>query len=218
MLYDNITIKIHLNYIFIILTLNISREDSGGIMEYIIKELSAETWHLFEELAERHNGVWGGCWCTWFHQSDSIQRGDSETNRKLKQKLVNEGKAHAALVCIDDKTVAWCQYGTPDELPAIYHKKEVEETGYERPDWRITCIFVDKKYRHKGLARIAVEGALVLIKNQGGGIVESYPQDTHGQQTSSSFLYNATKSVFIDCGFEYLKSKGKNHTIMRKII
>ena len=184
-------------------------------MDYIVKELSAETWHLFEGLAVSHNGIWGGCWCTWFHQSDSIQRGDSETNRKLKKKLVEEGKSHAALVCVDEKAVAWCQYGTPDELPAIYHRKEVEATGYEKPDWRITCVFIDKKHRHKGIAKIAVEGALKLIKDHGGGTVESYPQDTHGKQTSSSFLYNGTKSLFIDCGFECVRDKGKYHTIMR---
>ena len=32
-----------------------------------ITELSAETWHLFEALVERHNGIFGGCWCIWFH-------------------------------------------------------------------------------------------------------------------------------------------------------
>jgi hypothetical protein len=32
-----------------------------------IEPLSPRTWDAFADLAERHNGVWGGCWCTWFH-------------------------------------------------------------------------------------------------------------------------------------------------------
>jgi hypothetical protein len=39
-------------------------ESCGG---YRIEPLSAQTWDAFADLAERHNGVWGGCWCTWFH-------------------------------------------------------------------------------------------------------------------------------------------------------
>jgi hypothetical protein len=34
--------------------------------------------------------------------------------------------------------VAWCEYGTPEELPNIYHRKE-HEAGLERlPDFRLT--------------------------------------------------------------------------------
>jgi hypothetical protein len=35
--------------------------------EYTVKPLGPDTWDDFAQLAERHNGVWGGCWCTWFH-------------------------------------------------------------------------------------------------------------------------------------------------------
>ena len=32
-----------------------------------VKPLNASTWPDFAALVERHNGVWGGCWCTGFH-------------------------------------------------------------------------------------------------------------------------------------------------------
>src|SRR2546425_5534217 len=32
-----------------------------------IKELGKETWPDFERMVEKHNGVWGGCWYTFFH-------------------------------------------------------------------------------------------------------------------------------------------------------
>ena len=34
--------------------------------------------------------------------------------------------AHAALVFDGDAAVAWCQYGSPEELPNIHHRKEYE--------------------------------------------------------------------------------------------
>jgi len=184
-------------------------------MSYIIKPLSPETWDDFELLAQRHNGVWGGCWCVWFHQNKEIRRGTAEENKAMKHSLVMQGRAHAALVYDETEPIAWCQYGSPEELPAIYHKKDVETSSYVFPDWRITCIFVDKRFRGKGVAKVAVEGALDLIRQAGGGTVESYPQNTEGQKVSSSFLYNGTQRLFESCGFQLIRSVGKNHAIMR---
>ena len=34
---------------------------------YRIEPLTPDTWEAFAGLAERHNGVWGGCWCIGIH-------------------------------------------------------------------------------------------------------------------------------------------------------
>jgi hypothetical protein len=182
-----------------------------------IKELNTETWKDFERMAQKHNGVWGGCWCTAFHQRSPEQKKSSEATKAYKRRLVEEERAHAALVFDGEICVAWCQYGTPQELPNIYHKKEVEGK-MTMPDWRITCIFVDRDYRKKGLSLFALNGALELIRVSDGGVVESYPQDAQGRKINNSFLYNGTKEIFEAAGFYYEGEKGKNHCIMRKTI
>src|SRR5713226_6660717 len=35
---------------------------------YTAKELGASTWPDFEVLFTKHNGVWGGCWCMFYHK------------------------------------------------------------------------------------------------------------------------------------------------------
>jgi GNAT superfamily N-acetyltransferase len=186
--------------------------------EYTIKPLGPDTWDAFEGLGGRHNGVWNGCWCTWFHTlaSDKDKDRTAETNRALKERMVNEGRAHAALVFDGDLAVAWCQYGAPEELPNIYHRKEYEAGMDRLPDYRLTCFFVDRRYRRKGLAAVALQGALDLIARAGGGVVEAYPQDTDGKKVSATFLYSATRSMFEQAGFSYDRAKGKNHCVMRK--
>ena len=91
-----------------------------------------ETWDAFADLAERHNGVWGGCWCTWFHTFESEKTHTVEGNRALKEQLVRDGRAHAALVFDGEVAVGWCEYGTPEELPNINHRKEYEQ-GWTSP-------------------------------------------------------------------------------------
>ena len=118
-------------------------------------------------------------------------------HREFKRQLVEEDRAHAALVFDGDVAVAWAEYGPVEELPNIHHRKEWEQGLVRMPDYRITCLFVDRRCRRKGIAAVAARGALALIAAAGGGLVESYPHDLPpGKKTSASFLYNATRSMY----------------------
>jgi hypothetical protein len=56
---------------------------------------------------------------------------------------------------------------------------------------RQKCILVERGLRGQGLAVIALRGAVELIAQAGGGLVEGYPHDTAGvRKKNSSFLYN----------------------------
>jgi hypothetical protein len=188
--------------------------------EFAVRPLAPGTWDAFAALVERHNGIFGGCWCIWFHP-DCAERGKgAEGNRALKRQLVEEGKAHAALVFDGERAVAWCEFGTPEELPNIHHRKDYDAGAVQRaPDYRLTCIFIDKAYRRKGISALALRGALDLIAQAGGGIVEGYPQDTSsGKRVGNSFLYNGTRALYERAGFTYQRPKGKNHTVMRRTV
>ena len=185
---------------------------------FTVRPLAPATWDAFADLAERHNGVWGGCWCTWFHTMHHEKTFDADDNRALKERLVNEGRAHAALVFDGDEAVAWCQFGSPQELPNMKHRREYEAELDSLPDYRLTCFFVDKRYRRRGVSALALQGALDLIAKAGGGVVEAYPQDTGGKKITASFLYSVTRSLFEQAGFSYVRPTGKNHTVMRKAV
>ncbi len=182
---------------------------------YRIVPLSADTWDAFAALAERHNGVWRGCWCTYFHLFPDPPERKEIGERELKHRLVVAGRAHAALVTDGDRVLAWAQFGPVAELPNIHHRKEWEKGLVRAPDFRITCLFVDRDHRRRGVAAVAVRGALALIAEAGGGLVEAYPHDLPpGKKTSSSFLYNATRTMYEGLGFTYQRPKGKGNCVM----
>lgn len=184
----------------------------------VIRPLSPDTWDAFADLVERHNGIFGGCWCIYFHP-DSAERGQSaQGNRELKKQLVSGGQAHAALVMIGDEAVAWAEYGTPAELPNIHHRKQYLAEADLEPDYRITCIFVDKRYRRNGFARVALDGALAQIAEAGGGVVEGYPHEIGEKRMNNSFVYNGTRTMYEDAGFEFIRSKGLRNTVMRRSV
>ena len=141
---------------------------------YTTRSLNASTWDAFAELVVLEQRRLWGCWCIGYHP-ECGQRGLDY--RAVKEHRVRTGGAHAALV-LDDEGVAqgWCQYGDVDELSNIKHLRAYEKDPPQVPDWRITCIFVDKPHRGQGVARAALEGALDLIAKGGGGSSRRSPR------------------------------------------
>jgi GNAT superfamily N-acetyltransferase len=183
-------------------------------MTYTARELDAGTWDAFAELVERNNGIFGGCWCLGFHP-EGKERGLDR--RALKEERVRTGRAHAALV-LDDAGVAqgWCQYGSPEELSNIKHRRAYERDAPPEPAWRITCFYVDPKHRGQGIARIALGGAIDQIARRGGGLVEAIPEVTAGREAHGRFLFSATVELFEDHGFERVRQVGKHAWIVAR--
>jgi ribosomal protein S18 acetylase RimI-like enzyme len=181
---------------------------------YTVRPLDASTWEAFAELVERNNGVFGGCWCMGFHP----ERNRTGINhREAKEDRVRTDRAHAALV-FDEMGSAqgWCQYGSPEELPSIKHRREYDKDAPPRPDWRITCFYVDKKHRGQGVARAGLEGALEQIAAAGGGSVEAISEVTAGRNAPGHFLFSATVELFEDHGFTRVRQVGKHAWVLSR--
>ena len=183
-----------------------------------VRPLDETTWPDFARLVERHNGVWGGCWCMGFHAEGVGRSKTPGQNRSEKECRVREGRAHAALAYDGATCVGWCQFGSPEELPRIKHRRAYLDGTPDPPDWRITCFFVDRAYRGRGVASAALGGALEQIAGSGGGLVESFPEHVHDRKVSASFLHNGTVAMFEQHGFERIRSIGKHHWVVTKVV
>jgi GNAT superfamily N-acetyltransferase len=192
-----------------------SPPDPLEVAQYTTQPLDASTWDAFADLVERNNGVYGGCWCIACHVE--FRRGVSDP-RTLKEQLVKQGRAHAALV-FDEAGVAqgWCQYGTPDELD-LKHGRAYAAHPPPLASWRITCIFVDKRHRGQGIARAALEGALEQIAAAGGGLVEAISETTAGREAQGRFLFSATVELFEQYGYKRGRQVGKHAWIVSREI
>ena len=187
----------------------------GESARFTTRALDASTWGAFAELVERNNGIYGGCWCIAHHSE--YQRGVSDP-RTLKEELVRSGRAHAALVFDEDDLVqGWCQYGSPEEL-RLRHRREYDKDPPPRARWRVTCIFVDKRHRGRGVARAGLEGALAQIAAAGGGLVEALSEVTAGREAHGRFLFSATVELFEQYGFARGRQVGKHTWIVSREI
>ena len=183
--------------------------------KYTISRLEADTWHAFVDLVERNNGIYGGCWCAPNHVE--YQRGVSDP-RTLKEQLVRSGRAHAALVFDEDGSAqGWCQYGISDSLD-LKHGREYRKDPPPPAKWRIACIFVDKRHRGQGIARVALEGAIFQIAVAGGGRVEAISETTLGREAQDRFLFSGTVELFEALGFTRVRQVGKHAWIVSRTV
>lgn len=140
-------------------------------------------------------------------------------NKRDKEKLVREGRAHAVLVYDDKRAIGWCQYGSREELPRIdagRNYKKLESPSGSQKLWRITCFFVDKDYRGKGVAKLALHAALESIKRQGGGIIEAYPIVSEKMAAVPEWRWFGTPSMFRRERFKPVANLGASGLLMRR--
>jgi GNAT superfamily N-acetyltransferase len=195
-----------------------ARGATSRVTNHLVRALDATTWPDFAALVERHNGIWGGCWCMGFHPEGVGRHKTVAQNRAEKEGRVREGRAHAALVFDGPTCVGWCQFGSPAELPRIKRQKAYRGGFTVLPDWRITCFFVDRAHRGRGISATALAGALAAIGRLGGGVVEAYPEDVEGRSTSGSFLHGGTLALFERHGFVRDRPIGKHHWVVRRSV
>ncbi len=189
-------------------------------MGYNFKELSASTFPDFSELASKQ----GGCWCIYYQRQKPVGRKLTAKewaglNRRDKEALVNQGRSHAVLVYDRGTPVGWCQYGTSDELPRIDAGRNYKRAKPPLPSgrlWRITCFFVDRRFRSKGVAKAALRAALASIGRRGGGTVEAYPVVSRKMAAVPEWSWFGTLSMFEKEGFRKVAPLGTSGVLMRK--
>jgi len=171
-------------------------------------ELSARTWQDFEKLFASKGGVWGGCWCMFFHKPGDFDPKAYANNKEAKHVLTAEGRAHGTIVYCGKDPVGWCQFGPKEELLRIDRKRGYKSTAAN--PWRITCLFVAPGHRRSGLAAYAVSESVKAMKRAGAKAIEAYPVEG---ERSASLLWMGTPRLFEGAGFVRAGPLGKNSWI-----
>jgi len=183
------------------------------------------TWVDFEKLFRRKS-EWGGCWCMIFQRPRPLSKREMERlgreqraarNRQDKKDSVKRGCSHGILVYSQGEPVGWCQYGPKEELPRIDAGRTYKNLPLDSGDkrlWRITCFWVDRRQRNRGVASAGLNAALDSIRKKGGGLVEAYPAKHKGFPED----WFGTLSMFKHEGFEVVAPFGKSNVLVRRTI
>jgi GNAT superfamily N-acetyltransferase len=81
----------------------------------------------------------------------------------------------------------------------------------DQPVWSVTCFFVSRRSRRKGVAVELLKAAVEHVKKQGGKIVEGYPVDAQKDLPAPS-IYTGTTSAFRQAGFKEVAGPAQRAT------
>jgi len=151
----------------------------------------------------------------WVKYTSWVKR-SAKQNKEEKQVLVNQGKSHGVLVYDNGEPVGWCQFGPREELPRIDRIRNYKPSSQEA-FWRITCFFVDKDHRGRGVVKEVLRSALEAMRAHGVRLVEAYPIDTSKAYRKSS-LYSGSLRLFEEFGFKKVSQLGENRVIVQKAL
>ena len=192
-------------------------------MAYTTKELGPETWPDFERLFAPGTG-WAFCACMFFQRGRHLRQAEFPgreamrvQNQAEKRALVDEGRAHGALVYDDGEPVGWCQYGPLEELPIPgggCTSRRIPPAG-ANVRWRITCFVTHVRRRRRGVAGVALRAALAAIRERGGGLVEAYPAVT---PLRADWEHGGTISMFAREGFTVVDRPNAPYVVMRRVV
>jgi GNAT superfamily N-acetyltransferase len=82
------------------------------------------------------------------------------------------------------------------------------------PVWSISCFYVRKGYRKRGVTTALIEAAVKAAKRAKAPALEAYPMDTNETKSSSS-IYTGRASTFTRAGFKVIARHAVHRPIMR---
>jgi GNAT superfamily N-acetyltransferase len=179
-----------------------------------IQPLTPARWPDVEKLFGK-NGACGGCWCTWWRQSRAEYRANSgDPNRRALKAIVDSGTVPGLLAYAGGEPVGWVAVQPRTEYAALARSRTLAPVD-DAPVWSVTCFFVAKTWRGRGLMRKLLEAAVAHARAHGATIVEGYPVES-ASALPAAFVYTGVPAVFEAGGFEEVARRSRTKPIYRR--
>jgi GNAT superfamily N-acetyltransferase len=179
-------------------------------MKFAIRPLTPDLWPALEDL---FGGNWpvGTCWCMYWRVGNEYRKRPREANKAAFCDVVQSGPPPGLLAFDGDLAVGWCQLTPRDALPWLdraWRLKRVDDA----PVWSLTCFYVRKGYRKRGVTTALIAAALDVARRAGAPALEAYPLDADLTPSASSTGFVST---FERAGFKIVARHVPPRPIMR---
>jgi GNAT superfamily N-acetyltransferase len=161
-------------------------------------------------------GACGGCWCmAWRLPNKQWVAGKGAGNKRAFKKVVTGGPPPGILAYLDREPIGWCAVA-PREVYGSLARSRVLKPVDERPVWSISCLFVLKPYRRRGVSARLLRAAAEFAARRGARIVEGYPIEPSMERTPDPFIWTGVPSAFRRAGFKEVARRSRTRPIMRR--
>lgn len=176
--------------------------------------LTPDRWEDVEQLFG-NRGACGGCWCmAWRLKRAVFNAQKGEANRAAFRAIVRRGEVPGILAYAGNTPVGWCAIAPRSIFPALGNSRVLSPVD-NKPVWSITCFFIEKPWRRKGLSSRLIEGAIKMARDHGAETVEAYPNDLKKGNLPDAFVWTGLASAFLKVGFREVARRSSQRPILR---
>lgn len=153
----------------------------------------------------------------WRIPRSEYEAGKGEDNRARLQDLVRGGTVPGILGYDDGEPVAWCAVQPRDAYPVLDRSRVLKRVD-DAPVWSVTCFFIAKGHRDKGLGTKMLKAAVEHAASCGASVVEGYPVEPVKDRMPVVFAHTGFAEMFRAAGFQEVERRSPTRPIMRYAI
>lgn len=178
--------------------------------------LTLDRWPDLEVLFGSRGGC-AGCWCMFPRLSRSAwEAGKGDGNKQAFRRMVQAGPPPGILAYRDATPVGWCAIAPRESYPLLARSRVLAPVD-DAPVASITCLFVAKSERNRGVSRRLLRAAATHARSLGLRLIEGYPIDKPKGQPDA-FVWTGLASAFRAAGFVEVARRSKTRPIMRRAV
>jgi GNAT superfamily N-acetyltransferase len=180
---------------------------------FVVRPATAAIWKDLVALFGPR-GACGGCWCmAWRRSPKAWQAGKGESNRRALRALVASG-APVGVIAYDGVTpIGWCSTSPRSAFDHLARSRVLKPLD-EREVWSVSCLFVAKSHRARGVSVALLRGAADFARAQGATILEGYPVVPRAK-LPDVFAWTGTLAAFERAGFAIAGRHSPSRPIVR---
>ncbi len=175
-----------------------------------IRPATPDLWPAIENLFGP-KGACNNCWCMYWRIGAQYRRNPPAKNKSAFKSVIRQGPPPGLIALEGDLPVGWCQL-TPRKdltwLEGTWGPKTIDKN----PVWSISCLYIRKGHRKKGITAALISVAIQAAKKAKTLVLEAYPLDANKSPSATGTGYAST---FARAGFKVVARPTPPRPIMR---
>jgi len=135
-------------------------------------------------------------------------------NKRALKTIVSAGEKPGIIAYVGNEPIGWCAVGPRETYVGLETSRLLKPVD-DRPVWSVSCLFVRRDYRRRGISAKLIAAAVNFAVRHGATIVEGYPSEPSGDKMADAFLWHGIPSAFKAAGFREVTRRSPTRPIMR---
>jgi GNAT superfamily N-acetyltransferase len=143
--------------------------------------------------------------------------GKGTQNKRAFKKIVTSGAAPGIIGYLRGRPIAWCAVA-PRQAYQFLERSRVLGPVDDQPVWSISCLFILKPYRRRGISTQLLQAAVAFAAKRGTKIVEGYPTEPSQGTLPDPFFWTGMPTAFKRAGFTEVVRRSQHRPLMRYVL